>query len=180
MARIAQQRDPTAGWLFVDYPGYGRCAGNPTKTGVIRNAQQAMEVLAARFQLSAPILWSRTGLLGHSMGCAAVLHAAKGQPVRAVVLVAPFTTLKAMSARTVGWPLCEVLRDRWDNLHAFAALVGPPPLTVIHGEADRLIPMAMGEAVATAGAGRFVRIPEADHNGVLDDGEAAILEALQR
>ena len=78
----------------------------------------------------------------------------------------------------------EVVRDRFDNpaaLAHLAALPRPPRSDVIHGNADHIVPFAMGRERADAHPEmiRFHEVRDADHNMILMSAEALLLKTMQ-
>ncbi|HEX3132103.1 MAG TPA: hypothetical protein VHX44_00805, partial [Planctomycetota bacterium] len=77
--------------------------------------------------------------------------------------------------------LCELLVHRFDNHARLAELAGTgmPPTTIIHGQDDPFIPMAMGQELAQAHPGiTFSVIVGAGHNDILAVGAREIHAAL--
>jgi pimeloyl-ACP methyl ester carboxylesterase len=175
--------DSNVGFLFVDYPGYGLCEGSCTPGRILASSEAAVVALAQHLALSSDQLDQRMAVLGHSLGCAAALQYAACHPVRRVVLVSPFTSMLAMARRIVGWPLCYVLWHRFDNvarLDDLALRVPPPPVTILHGDMDEMIPVQMGRDLA-ASHPTFVtlyELPNGGHNDILALGQDAIRAAL--
>jgi hypothetical protein len=71
-------------------------------------------------------------------------------PPQRMVLVAPFTSLLDMARRSVGGPLSHSRSDRYDNRASLRAVRahGLPPLAILRGQNDRLIPNSMGAELA--------------------------------
>jgi uncharacterized protein len=158
------------GFLMVEYPGFGACAGKASPASMLAANEQAVVLLAAHLGLDVAEVHRRAGAVGHSLGAAAALQYAVKHPLRRLVLISPFTTMKAMARRSVGWPLCELLVHRFDNHARLAdlAVTGMPPTTIVHGQADPFIPMAMGQDLAQAHPGiHFSVIVGAAHNDIL-------------
>ena len=85
-----------------------------------------------------------------------------------------------MARLVVGWPLCHLLRHRYDNQLCLREIIaGPQPLPridIFHGLNDTLIPPAMSRTLA--GESPTIKrheIAGADHNDVLIE----IIPALQ-
>jgi hypothetical protein len=96
------------------------------------------------------------------------------------ILVSPFTSAKAMARRMfLGLPLgflaaAEFPVSSWVAQRS-------RPLLVIHGEADTVVPLALGQEVYSAAAEpkQFVTLPSAGHNDILAMGGARYLEAVR-
>jgi pimeloyl-ACP methyl ester carboxylesterase len=170
------------GFLLVDYPGYGLCAGNPAADSILENAIGAYQALieSKRWIIRRP----RLGVLGWSMGAAAGLQFAEKFPVQGLVLIAPFTTMEDMVKRFTGIRPGMLLLDRFDNLEALSrvrAQTPPPTVTIVHGERDALVPVSMGRSLAQTPTDpiEFHSIPGASHNTVFFDARELIYAKLQ-
>lgn len=170
---VRESPDPEAAFLLVDYPGYGCCEGSPSPEGILANCEGAFDALARELGVPADTLAGRTSVLGHSLGAAAALQFAARHPVRRVVLVAPFTSMRDMARRVVGRPLAWLLRHSFENearLRELAARPDPPRVTILHGTADNVVPVEMGRRLAAAFPRMvdYLELPGADHVTVLD------------
>ena len=162
-----------AGVLLIDYPGYGESEGSPTRAGIRESLSALVPALAAWWKVSAAEIEQRLSVAGHSLGAAVALEFAQLHPVRDIVLIAPFTSMKDMARRSVGWPLCEVLTDRYDNLAALDALATrspQPTLRIFHGADDDIIPATMGGELARRYPGWAIHrdLPGLDHVDVVN------------
>lgn len=181
LAQLPQNNDA---FLLVEYPGYGRCEGTPNPAPIGEAAEKAFLTLAAALHLEPAQLDAKINVLGHSLGCATALQFAAHHPVRRVVLLAPFTCLRDMARRTVGFPLNWVLLHNFDNrarLAELAARTEPPRVTIIHAADDQVIPNAMGRELAGMFPKmiRFRQIEDADHDSILHLAHDEILEAMK-
>jgi pimeloyl-ACP methyl ester carboxylesterase len=104
-------------------------------------------------------------------------------PPRGIVLTAPFTSMADIAANYYG-PLVEpILTERWDNAARLAELgalaPGRPPLVIVHGRDDEVIPFRFGERLAaTAPWARFVPVPGGRHNDLYDVAPDVIRRAM--
>jgi len=167
------------GFLFVDYPGYGANAGQPNPESLLAAAEAAVAAAAQAEGVSADKL--RVAVFGHSLGCAAALQYAAQHPVASAVLCSPFTSLIDMARRVVGWPLCYLLRHRYDNdarlNEALERTHGP--VLIVHGEEDEVIPCDMGRALARAHPDRIkLRTVPAYHNDVVVVARSIVRDAI--
>jgi fermentation-respiration switch protein FrsA (DUF1100 family) len=161
---LAAWRPAEFGLLILDYRGYGTSDGRPTEAGLYRDGEAAWDALVRRADIDA----ARVVVFGRSLGSAVALHVASVRPARAVVLESPFST--AAGLRRAHYPFLPgaLLRLELDNVGRAARL--EVPLLVFHGADDRIVPPAMGEAVAAAGRGAFQAIAGADHNSTFAVG----------
>ncbi|MGH7586899.1 MAG: alpha/beta hydrolase [Gemmatimonadales bacterium] len=133
--------------LLLEYPGYGGAPGSPSETAIRAAALAAFDWGAAdsRFDQDRIVAW------GRSLGGGAAARIAAERPVAALILESSFTSVRPLAARYLipGW----LVRDPFDNLAALRDYRGP--LLVLHGTADRIVPIAEGRALAAAvpGAG---------------------------
>jgi pimeloyl-ACP methyl ester carboxylesterase len=160
--------------LFVlcDFPGYGHCAGHPSPQSIRRSTQAVVPAVAAKLGVSVEQLRPHLRGFGHSLGCAAVLMAMHDHHISSGVLVAPFTRMVDMAKRMLGWPLCEVLHHRFDNIAELRAIEAQDGthLSLIHGTEDEVIPVSMSRALQKTFPS-LITLHEAqgaDHNSILD------------
>jgi uncharacterized protein len=163
--------DPHFGVLLVDYPGYGICEGNPDPQTILENSECALAALLANkhWKSSTEALYA----FGHSLGGAAALQFAVRHRVQKIIAISTFTTMDAMVRATIRISLGNLLQHRFDNmvsLKAILALKEAPEIYIFHGEADELVPLEMGWTLAQLDPSRirFVAVPFADHNDVIE------------
>jgi len=163
---------PDDSFLLVEYPGYGVCVGHPSPATIEENANAALAALAERSGVPVSALTPSLRVFGHSLGAAAALVFAGEHPVSRVVLAAPFTSLRDMAQRTVGWPLCWLLRGNFDNrarLREIGARTPAPIVEIFSGTADEVIPFTMGRALGELSpCAHFEAVQDAGHDDVLD------------
>jgi uncharacterized protein len=173
LAWIGLVRDfpgPSAGFLLIDYPSYGISEGRPNPRSILENSERALQALLEqrRWKPGADALC----VLGHSLGGAAALQFAAKRAVRKIVVVSTFTTIDNMVRAQIGLSLGPLLRHRFDNITSLKAILSQrqvPEIYIFHGEADEIIPLKMGRALAQLDPNRikFVEIPGACHNDVV-------------
>ncbi|RNC67668.1 MAG: alpha/beta hydrolase [Desulfuromonadales bacterium] len=144
-------RELGMGVLLVEYPGYGRSGGTPSEAGITAAAVAAYDSVTKRSDVDS----GRVVAFGRSLGGGAACALAGQRPVAALVLQAPFTSLRPFARRMLlpGF----LLRDLFDNRKAVAAFAGP--VLILHGSHDDIIPFAQGEELArTARNGQLVAL----------------------
>jgi pimeloyl-ACP methyl ester carboxylesterase len=176
------QWDPRFGYLFIDYPSYGLCEGHPNPDHIKESILALTEALRKDLHWNEADFQAHTGVLGHSLGCAAALIAADELELHSAVLCAPFTTMTDMAKRVVGWPLCYLNMHRYDNvarLHKLAARGAQ--VRIFHGRADQVIPVAMSRKIAQEFPDmvHLQEVPDCDHNEVVMNACTDIGKAME-
>jgi pimeloyl-ACP methyl ester carboxylesterase len=154
---------PGAGWLLVDYRGYGASEGSPSERALVADALDWYDHAVKLEAVDA----SRIAAFGRSLGSGVAVQLAAQRPVCAVVLVAPFDSLVAVGRRhypylPVGW----LLRHHFDSL-ALAPALSAPLLAVV-AERDEIIPPEHADRLVAAWGGptRRTLIAYATHNTI--------------
>ena len=180
---IVDVKDSRAGYLLIDYPGYGNSRGKASSKRMLESCEAAMQTLAKRLKVKPERLEADINYLGHSMGCAAVLQLAARHKANRIILVAPFTSLLDMARLTAGWPLCYTLLDPYDTRarrDELAERLDPPAVHIFHGTADNIVPFRMGVELSERQPGlvTFHRIQGGDHNWVIEMSRKDILRLM--
>jgi len=147
------------GLLAVEYPGYGPLAAeSSTEESIYVAAEAGLDWLAGR-----GVEDERVVLVGRSLGSGPAVEMARRGRGAALVLVAPFTSITALARRIAPWaPVGVLLRDRFDNLSKAADVA--IPVTILHGDRDRVVPIAHGRALAEGFPdAEFLTLPGVDH-----------------
>lgn len=162
------------GFLAVEYPGYGLAAEHsPSEEAIGEDAAALLEHAAA-----SGVPASAQVLAGHSLGAAVAVEMARRGHGARLVLVSPFTSIRDMVRRIAPFLPGAVVRDPWDSLRK-AETLGLPAM-VVHGEADELIPSAMGIRLARALGTEARLVPRAGHNDVFARGGPELLDEIAR
>jgi len=162
------------GVVLVEYRGYGTAGGEPSEDAIYTDADVALSALAARGVGPARIV-----LWGTSLGTGVAAEMARRGRGAALVLVTPYTSIPDLVTNVVPVaPARALLPDHFDTLGKARAI--RVPTLVVHGDADEVIPYAMGEELARSIDGaRLLRIPGARHGDVLwRSPEALFAEVL--
>lgn len=182
---LATAPNPDDGFLLVDYPGYGACEGSASPETIGESADRALEETGRKLGLDRETLNRKLNVIGHSLGCGIALNFCAEHAVGKVILIAPFTSLRDMAGRTVGFPLCYLLRHNFDNRARLAGLAGlqhPPAVFLFHGTNDEVIPVAMGRELASLFPSMITyrEIAGTGHNTILLDAQSKIYEVMER
>jgi fermentation-respiration switch protein FrsA (DUF1100 family) len=160
--------------LVFDYRGYGQSEGSPTEPGVLADARAARQWLARRTGVAEGDIV----LVGHSLGGGVAVDLAARDGARGLVLENTFTSLPDVAWSYVPLvPYRVLMRSRLDSLAKIPHYTGP--LLQTHGDADRIVPYALGRRLFEAAnePKRFVHIPGGDHN---DPSATKYVQALDR
>ncbi|NCA71435.1 MAG: alpha/beta fold hydrolase [Sphingobacteriia bacterium] len=129
-----------------------------------------------------PARCQRVAVLGHSVGAGAALFEATRNPaIDAVISIAAFADPAEVTARALH-PLPAVITPlvtryvEWVIGHRFATIAPLRsierincPVLLVHGQADRIVPIADARRIAAAAPGgraRLLEIPAAGHDSV--------------
>lgn len=144
-----------------EYPGYGGSAGRPGVAAFYAAADAACtHARALAKRLGLPLCVG-----GISIGTFCAVHlAAEGLADRLLLEAAPTSMVDAAGHGFWWAPVSLLLQHRFDSL-LVAARVRCPVLA-LHGDADTIVPIALGERLCAAFAGpkEFVRVPGRGHN----------------
>ena len=157
MLEEGPRRLPGAGWLLVDYRGYGASEGSPS--------EKALSADALLWYDHAAKLSRKIFLFGRSLGSGVAVHVASARPVAGVVAIAPYDSLPAVGQHHYPFlPVSMLLRHRFDS-GALAPQIKAPLLCLV-AERDEVIPTARSRALYEAWGGekRWVELPGARHN----------------
>ena len=146
-----------------NYRGYGLSEGRPGETALVADALVIHDHLAQREDIDP----GRIVVLGRSLGSGVAVQLAAVRPLRAVMLVSPYDSLRSLARKQYPFIPVSLLLE-----HPFDSLAHAPgietPLLVVAGERDRLIPPAFSRRLHDAWAGpkRWALIADADHNDI--------------
>jgi uncharacterized protein len=172
-ALLLQARLRSSVFLY-DYRGYGASEGSPDEAGTYRDARAAYRYLVEEKRVKTDELV----LFGESLGSAVSLELALTHPAAALVLEAPFTSVRDMARTTILAPLAPFVRTRYDSLARISRL--RMPLLVIQGDRDEIVPPVQGRRLFDAAPEpkRYFAIPGAGHNDTYIAGGAAYWQTI--
>ncbi|WP_353314799.1 alpha/beta hydrolase [Shimia sp. NS0008-38b] len=177
--RFRRFMDRGYGLIALAYPGSSGSTEAPSEDSLKRSAKLVWLEKHALLPLTLlPPSSSKTIVYGESLGAAVAIglnasaasdHMKGVGPADAIILEAPFTSIKALAQHHYPalTPLQVYTDGQWDSLRWAAQL--RHPLLVIHGTNDSLIPIEMGRQIfsaAPSGQKEFVEAPDAGHTGL--------------
>ena len=127
--------------LLVDYRGYGKSAGEiKSSADLIKDAQASLNWLKTnkKFKPSEIVLY------GESMGSVPAIELAGKEKFKAIILEAPFTSLKDMAKLLYGMAPDFMLKDfQMNNDEKISRL--KTPVLILQGTNDEVVPFSMGK-----------------------------------
>lgn len=178
---LGEAGDPDAGFLLLDYPGFGLCEGSSTPARILAASDAAVDALAARLGWERARVDGMLGACGYSLGTGVAAQYAAARPVRRLVLAAPYTSLADMADLMFFPPCGAVLWHRFDTrarLAEIAARAPRPPILLLHGADDATIPAAMSRRMAAELPGAVAAriLPGLDHDTIVVEAMRALRE----
>jgi alpha-beta hydrolase superfamily lysophospholipase len=168
--------------LFVaDYRGYGRSGGNPTVSGMIKDAHPIFR--GFKQALSAKDFSGRCFIMGRSMGSASAIELAAAYPdeFRGLIIESGFCDVTDLLSR-LGVSLVQQggtarVMPGFERVRKISM-----PALIIHGEYDSIVPLGEGIKIYDnlgSVEKKMVVIPEADHNTIFAEGIEQYLSELK-
>jgi fermentation-respiration switch protein FrsA (DUF1100 family) len=166
------QRFMEEGWgvFMLAYRGYAGSTGRPTEAANVADADLAYAALVQGGVAPASII-----LYGESLGTGVATRLATERRAAGLILDAPYTSIVDVAADAYPYlPVRYVLKDRYET----ATYIGKVhiPLLILHGERDRVIPVAMGRELFRLAnePKRLATFPNATHSDIYTDGNRAL------
>ena len=147
------------GVMMMSYRGFSGSTGSPSEAANVADAVLAFDTLIADGIQPRDIV-----VYGESLGSGIATQVAVKRPVGGLILDAPYTSTVDVGAATYWFlPVRWLMADRYETIRHITRVTAP--LLIIHGERDRVIPVAMGRAVHAAAPGRkqITTFPHAGH-----------------
>jgi len=174
--RFAELLDEGFGFLAISYRGYPGSTGSPSEAGLVLDALAGFDWLTAHGVDAKTII-----VYGWSLGSGVAAQLAGLRPVRALVLEAPFLSAEAIARqRFPMFPVGLLMKDRFRTDLALPRI--DRPLVVLHGDADRTIPVEHGREIVRRydGPKVFLEFPGGTHTDLWERGGwCRIREALR-
>jgi uncharacterized protein len=164
--------DAGYGVLALDYRGYSGNSGSPSEQGLYEDGRAAMAFLYTRETPPEHVI-----LMGHSLGTGVAVQLATEYPVRALVLLAPYTAIAEIGASHYWYaPVSLLLEDRFDSLSKAGNVTAP--VFIFHGKQDETIPYDHAKRLYAAfhAPKKMILFKHRDHNGL---SMPRVLEVMQ-
>ncbi|NNE81949.1 MAG: alpha/beta hydrolase [Silicimonas sp.] len=168
--RFRRLIDRGFGVVAPAYRGSSGSTGTPNEMTLLGDARAV-----ARAEMSPNLI-----IYGESLGAAVAIRLGAEGIGSKIVLEAPFTSIRALLlAQYPAEQLDHLITQKWENHLHIPALT--QPLLIVHGDRDRLVPMAMGEQLFAAAGSTdktFLRIDGKGHSGLWTVGMQSRLFAF--
>ena len=163
-------QDSGAALFFPDWRGFGGNPGRPSEEGLYMDGLAALDALARE----AGVESSSIVAAGRSLGSAVAVELALRRPLRALILLTPFTSIPDVGASLYPWaPVRLLCRDRFDQLSRAGKL--DLPVLIVAAQEDHLAPPSMGRRLAARiRRARFYLVPQAGHGDLVFRGGKAL------
>lgn len=150
--------DRGASVLLLDYRGYGKSEGEiKTANDLVEDAKAGLAWLKEQNYPSSQII-----LYGESIGSVPAIELAANEKFKAIILEAPFTSLKDMAKLFYGMAPDFVLKDfEMNNEEKIQQL--KTPVLILQGTDDEVVPFSMGQRL-------FKKAPEPKSFFEIKDG----------
>jgi len=162
------------GVVLVEYRGYGASSDlSPSEDAAYADAEAILDALERR-----GIGRERIVLSGRSLGTGVAAEMARRGRGSALVLVAPFTSIPDLVRGAFPVVPASLLVEDVFDTGAKASSIHVPTL-VVHGDADAIVPFAMGASLArTIDGAVLLRVPGARHDDVLERALDRTVDAI--
>lgn len=156
--------DAGFGVFFAEYRGYGGNPGQPTESALTADGWTALAYLREQ-----GVAMERILLYGESLGSGLAIKLAAGAPVAGLILEAPPGSIAEVAQRHYWYvPAKWLLLDKWNAIELMDQVAAP--LLLLHGEADRTVPVEFGHQVfgAAPGEKESLFLPGGGHVNLYD------------
>ncbi len=163
------------GVLLVEYRGFGGNPGDPSETGLAKDARAAVRFLA-REEPDRPVV-----LFGESLGAAVAIGLAAVEPPAALILRSPFTSLADVAqVHYPPGPPRFLLRDRYPSDERIGSVAAP--VLVVAGSEDSIVPADQSRELYDRAREpkELLIVPGADHNDAELLAGDRVVEAVVR
>lgn len=135
-------------FVMVEYPGYGKCEGKPSRRAIIKSVDRLIDHLCERFGIDDSKRSDVFRVMGSSLGSAIALQTAARHQIHKGVLIAPFTSIRDAGAMLFPKFLTYLAADPYDNLARLEDINefknADTQFHIVHGEEDTQLPISMG------------------------------------
>lgn len=154
--------------FILEYPGYGRRDGKPSKASIDAAAVEAYALLRTTFSETPVCVMAES--IGSGPACSL---ASQSPPPDKIVLVVPFDTLTRVAADHVPYlPVGLIWGPSWDNIRSLSRYKGP--VDIFGALQDAVIPIEHARKLASSVPSATFHSFQGGHNDWSRDGRVAI------
>ena len=139
--KLNKFNDMNINFLIIAWRGFSGNKGKPSEKGLYEDGQSAIQWLLDKGLKEEDII-----IYGESLGTGVATHLAQNKNFAGVILETPFTSM--VDAAKTFYPYIPVnflLKDKFKS-NAKIQNINSPVL-IMHGEADQIVPFAMGKKI---------------------------------
>jgi fermentation-respiration switch protein FrsA (DUF1100 family) len=137
--KLNELKNLNLNYLIISWRGFSGNKGSPTEQGLYSDARSALEWLEKN-----NISKNKIILYGESLGTGVAVEVSQNQKFAGIILESPYTSV--VDAAKIYYPYLPVdliLKDKYLSLKKIENINSP--ILIMHGGADRIIPVAMGK-----------------------------------
>jgi len=127
--------------LSVEYPGYGVYEGETNARTILEDAEIVFDFLTAEVGIRPENII----VFGRSIGSGPATHLAANRKPGALVLMSPYTSIKAVVKDIAGQLVSSLFAERFSNIDEIEK--AECPCFFIHGKKDKVIPWEHSKAL---------------------------------
>ena len=161
--KFAALSDAGFGVLAISYQGYNKSEGKPSEQGFINNSKAALQFLFDNGYKPNDII-----LFGESIGSGVAVQLAATFydkfDFAALFLESPFASIAEVAQQTYWFaPVSLLLKDKFESEKYVGKIKAP--ILIIHGDKDKIVPIAQGKKLYAAITARkkFIEISGVGH-----------------
>lgn len=154
-------------YLLINYRGFGDSTGQPGEAAMKSDALAVLDSALSRFG----VVPENTVIIGRSLGSGVATHVAANRPVKALILVTPYDSIRAVAqGRYPIFPVGLLLRHPFDSMQYLDAISAPT--LVIKSVSDRVVPHQYTDALVAGWPGPLTVITlPGSHSSVVNSDE---------
>jgi len=121
--------------LAMEYRGYGLYSGEPTAKNILEDAEIIYKYTTKALCIKSENIW----VFGRSIGSGPACYLASKYNPNLLILMSPFTSLRAAAKKYVGPLLQYLVAERFNNIHCIGNV--KCPVFIAHGKKDNTVPV---------------------------------------
>ena len=126
-------------FLIIAWRGFSGNEGSPSEEGLYKDGKSALKWLLEKGVVEKNIV-----IYGESLGTGVATHLSQNKNFAGVILETPFTSMIDAAKNFYPYiPVSFLLKDKFNNKNKIRNI--NVPVLIMHGEADQIVPYAMGK-----------------------------------